>query len=744
MGTWHHTGCVLCGINCGLEIEVENNRMVKVRPDKENPRSEGYACRKGLNIAYHEHNADRLKYPLKRVDGRFERITWDEAISEIAEKLRTIVSAHGPKAYAFMGGGSLGCQFEIPFGIGLMRGLGSQFYYNALAQELTGLYWINGRVYGRQSLGNHPDFRETDMLVVLGWNGMQSHQVPQAPRHLLRISKDPNKILLVIDPRLSETAKIADIHLPVRPGTDALLLKAMIAVILQQGWEKKDYIAKHVIGFEEIQPWFMDFDARAACRTCELDYDQVRNICRLLGEEKWSIRSDLGILMNRHSTATSYLEAILMAICGRIGVSGGNLFPGAMRSGGPSSDERNPKNWRTVATGFPVIMGMYPPNVMPEEIMSNHPERIRAVICTSTNPLRSFADTAAFEEAFSRLDLLVTMELSMTETAALSHYVLPSRSGYESWDGQSFGSLYFQLKHPIIEPEGEGREISEIMLNLADKLGLVPEIPKTLYSAAKESRAVYKKVLFEYLQKEPKVARVMPYILGKTLGPVMGSVNLASLWGIIQMGAISPTFQEKAARAGFTPGENLAEEIFQKAIDHPEGLIVGREDPAEDNLNKLATEDKKLHIFIPDMAEWVKGIDAQSEAIPLKENSDFPLILMAGRHFIKNANTMMRDPAWLKEGRSCTMLMHPADAENMKLADGQKVRVTTEAGSIEIELEITDTARPGQVVIPHGFGLVYRGKAFGVNVNRITKNTHRDRLAGTPLHRYVRCRVEAA
>ena len=741
MKTLHHTGCVLCGLNCGLEVEVENNRIVKVRPDKTNPRSEGYACRKGLNIAYHEHHADRLTHPLKKVDGSFLRISWDQAIAEIAEKLQAVVAAHGPKAYAFMGGGSLGCMFEIPFSVGLMRGLGSQFYYNALAQELTGLFWVNGRLYQQQP---HPDLAETDMLVAWGWNGMESHQLPQAPRHLLRISKDPQKILLCVDPRRSETAQVANIHLALRPGTDALLLKAMIAFILAEGWEQKDYIEKHVSGFDTIRPWFEHFDVPAALRTCELDEGQVREVCRLLTTRKWSIHSDLGVLMGRHSTVNSYLEGILLTICGRIGVSGGNVFSGAMRSGGPRRrDERNSRRWRTVATGFPPIMGMYPPNVLPEEILSDHPDRVRAVICTSANPLRSYADTTAYEKAFSSLDFLVTMELSMTETAALSHYVLPSRSGYESWDGQTFGGFYFQLRRPVVEPEGEGREISAIMTDLADRLGMIPPIPDALYDAAKESRAAYKKALFDYMQKEPAAMRAMPYIWGKTLGPVMGSTNLASLWGIIQMMAASPEFQANAARAGFTAGENLAEEIFQAALDHPEGFIVGRSDPAEDNLSKLATEDKKINLFILEVADWVKGIDAASEEKALAGTPEFPLILMAGRHFIKNANTMMRDPAWLKGKRACTMLMNPADAEKLKLKEGQTVRVTTEAGSLDIEIEITDEARAGQVVIPHGFGLVYQGQTYGVNVNRLTKNTHRDPIAGTPLHRYVPCRVEA-
>ena len=153
MRTTHKTGCVLCAQNCGLEVEVENNRIVKVRGDRSNGKSEGYLCRKGMNIANHQHNADRLKYPLKRVGDRFERISWDQAIGEIATKLKSIIGQYGPRSYAYMGGGGQGCHFEGAFGMCVLRGLGSQYHYSALAQEFSGAFWVSGRTVGRQSSG---------------------------------------------------------------------------------------------------------------------------------------------------------------------------------------------------------------------------------------------------------------------------------------------------------------------------------------------------------------------------------------------------------------------------------------------------------------------------------------------------------------------------------------------------------------------------------------------------------------
>jgi anaerobic selenocysteine-containing dehydrogenase len=735
----------MCAQNCGLEVKVEDNKMVNVRPDKDNPRSQGYVCRKGLKIAHHQHHRQRLSHPLKRVGSDFEKISWDRAIAEIAEKLSSIVKAHGPKSFAYMGGGGQGCHFEAAFGVRLLQAMGSHYHYNALGQELTGHFWAWGRATGRQYLFAGPDHQNTDVLLAWGWNGMMSHQMPRARRVLTDMARNQDKVLVVIDPRLSETAKIADIHLAVRPGTDALLSRAMIAIILAEGWQSTEYIQQHVTGFETIRPWFEGFDSRAAVKVCELDYEQVRDVCHLMATRKFSMHPDLGVFMSRHSTATSCLGIILLAICGCIGVPGGNVIPGHLMPIGSHSDERQSRTWRTVATDFPAITGVFPPNVVPEEILSDHPDRLRAILCSSSNPLRSYADTTAFEKAFSRLDLLVTCELAMTETARLSHYVLPARSAYESWDGSFFAwtypEIYFQMRRPIIKPDGEQLEVSQIMVQLADKLGIVPEIPGELHAAARKGRMEFGMALMNFIQAQPQAMKAMPFILAKTLGREMGSANLAALWGLLN--TLPEHSQENAVRSGFTPGPPLGEEIFQSLLDHPEGIWIGQCETAK-NLDALRTEDGRINIEYPEIAEWIQSIDAASEASALEKDQKWPLILVAGRRTDMNANTLMRDPSWNKGRRACTLSMNPEDAQKLNLKDGRVVKITTAAGSEKVELEVTGAVRPGQVMLPHGFGLIYEGKVYGANVNRLTKNTHRDRLAGTPLHRFVPCRVAAA
>lgn len=744
MSDWRKTGCVLCAQNCGLEILVEGGRMAKVRPDRDNPRSRGYACRKGMSILNYQYPAGRLTTPLKREGEEFVPVSWDQALGEIAARLRSLVDSHGPRCLAYMGASSQGGHFEAAFGLTLLRGLGSRYLYSSTGQEFSGAWWVAGRMLGRQYNVTVPDEPETEMLVGWGWNGMESHQMPRAPQVLTEIARNPDKLLVIIDPRQSETARIANLHLPVRPGTDALLIKAMIAIILENGWENTPYLAEHVEGFDRIRSWFAGMDTRAALAVCGLEEGQVIELCRLMTTRRWCLHPDLGIYMGRHSVLNSYLLHILGAVCGIFGVRGGNLIPGMLMPLGSHADERSPNVWRTVATNMPpAAAGAYPPAVVPEEIMSGHPERLRAILVNGCNPLRSYPDTTAYEKSFAELDLLVVSDIVMSETARLAHYVLPCRNGYESWDGTffpwSYPGVYFQMRQPLVEPPGDCREAAEIFTALADKLGLVPQIPEEIRQAARGPRLLFGAKLMEWAARQPAIRAGMPFILARTLGEEWGSANKAALWGMLMTAPKS--LRENAARAGFAPGMDQGDRLFEAILAAPQGLWVGEAD-VRNPMAGLATKSGKIEVHIPELEEMARSLDTASEAAALRLPADFPLILHAGRHMRCNANTLMRNPAWNEGRMACTVAMHPDDIRELGLQDGEQVRVTTEAGSEVGELEADEAVRRGTVIIPHGFGLLYEGKVYGINVNRLTRGSNRD-MFGTPLHRFVPCRVEA-
>lgn len=743
MGEWKKTGCVLCAMNCGLEMLIEDNRIMKVRGDKDNPRSRGYVCRKGLNISSYIHNADRLQYPLKKSGSHHERISWEQAIQEITEKMKSIREKYGPKAFAYMGGGNTGGQMEAGLGLRLLSLLGSRYFYNSLAQEFSNIYWVDGRVTGKQSLVTLPDPEHAETVVAWGWNGWMSHQEPRTRELIKEIKNDPDRRLIVIDPRRSETAERSDIHLAVRPGSDTMLLKAMIRIILDKGWDDREYIAAHVNGWEEVKPLFDGFEARKAIEeVCGLDYDRTLEATRLIALTKSCIHQDLGIYMNRNSTINNYLLHILRAITGRFCMEGGQMLPAFLFPMGSNSDERNPKTWRTVKHNMFPVMGSFPPAIFPDEVLNDHPDRIRSLMVSSCNPLRSYPDTSAYEKAFAALELSVCLEINYSETARLCDYILPCRSYMEMYDTTCFSfsypELYFQLRQPVLEPlSDESRENGAIILEIIKALGFLPELPRSLYEAGQKGITAYLETMGAFLGENPQFMKLVPIIIAETLGYALGSVHQAMIVGLLFSN--SPEFKAGAAAMGYPDDFTRTETMFKDILAHPQGMILAKYQG--DNFSMLKTPDKKLALYIEELQEPLKAATLESETERLRMPAEFPMILHAGLHHETVANTGMRNPEWNRKRRWTTMLINGQDAARLRIGDGEMVKIITRASSAEIEAEISSYAAEGCVYIRHGQGLIYDGSKIGVNVNELVHSTHRDEL-GTPLHRRVPCRVE--
>jgi anaerobic selenocysteine-containing dehydrogenase len=295
------------------------------------------------------------------------------------------------------------------------------------------------------------------------------------------------------------------------------------------------------------------------------------------------------------------------------------------------------------------------------------------------------------------------------------------------------------MRRPVLQPDGEQVEEATIFVELAQRLGMIPDYPSKLRELAKD-RLGFGLALMEYIRANPKAEPWLPYILAKTLGEELGSKNLSTLWGLLAR--FPMMHKEDVARAGYKVSPLTGEEIFRKILNTPGGVKIGVVDP-ENNLSVLKTPDRKIHIHFPEMESWLKEVTPAAEESQLL-NKDYPMVLMAGNHMEMVANTIMRDPAWNEGRRPCTLRIHPKDAEELGISDRDLALVETEAGSAKIEAEVTDSSHRGQVVIPHGFGLVHGGEAHGVNVNQLAPAKHRDRLAATPLHRYIPCRVRRA
>ena len=394
MSDWKTSACILCECNCGIEVQLggkDEREIVRIRGDKAHPASRGYLCQKASGLNYYQNGKDRLTSPLRRrADGSFEAIDWDTAIREVSERLLSLRDREGGERIFYYGGGGQGNHLPGGYATATRRVLGMQYRSNALAQEKTGEFWVNGMMFGAHVKG---DFEHCEVAIFLGKNPWHSHGLPRARAWLRDFSKDPARTLIVIDPVVTETAEFADIHLQVKPGTDAWLLAAMLGMLVQQGKYRREWLAEHSTGLEPVLEAFGAIPVEAYCAIAGLNVAQVQQAVDVIsGAASVAMAEDLGVQMNRHSTLVSYLEKLLWALCGQFGHPGGQYIPASLQNiaGSGRSSRKSP------VAGAPIISGLVPCNVIAEEILSDHPDRYRAMLIESANPAHSLADSRRF------------------------------------------------------------------------------------------------------------------------------------------------------------------------------------------------------------------------------------------------------------------------------------------------------------------------------------------------------------
>ena len=762
MGEWKKTWCNLCAVTCGLEMEIENNKIVNVRPDPTSPRSNGYCCRKGRTAKYFVDHKDRVLYPRKKVGDRYERISWEQAYREIAEKANRILAEHGPRSAAIIGAGTAAVQTASATAAPLMMAMGSQYIFNPIGVEFMADWWSHGRILGDQGHFLEADDERTEVMIYWGSNAYVSHQMPNSKRICREFSENPDKMVIVIDPRLSETARMADMHIMPALGSDSLLLRALIALILEKGWENKDYIYKHTKDWALAKRWFTDFDIDEALRVCKVPRQQAEEFARILTTKKWGMHRDLGLFFGRHATLSSYLCIILTIICGMCLVPGGNVPPERVIFLG-GSDENDPATWRTPVTNrFPVTR-IFPEGVIPDEILGDNEDRIRFAITSLNNPLRSYPDSQKMEEALRSLELLVAIESCETEVAQFADYVLPSTTALESGGGfniftLNYPEVVFGCRKQIVRPMGEAKEDSMIFAELTQAMGLIPTLPQWLYRAAED--AVLTGDRMKYFMKfgmwlamgNMKYFDLAPVVMALTLGKAMGSSDRAMTWGgmllsplpknAIMTAEVDKKKYPLLSRMPILSDLCKMDAAFQLVDDHPEGAVIAHSD--EENLMKrhIKHKDGKFHLWCSEIDGYIKRITPEKEAAALELNDGCNMILSAGRHSDAGVNASMRNPATFKYRQPYALAMNPEEAKEMGIADGETVRVSTNKGSVEIPVEYTWQTAKGYCMIPHYFGLKFEGQTYGAHVNYLTDHRDLDELTGNARWRYTPCRVE--
>ncbi len=739
MTEWKKTACILCECNCGLEVELggdDGRHLVKLRGDKAHPSSRGYACEKPHRLDLYQHGADRVTTPLrKRADGTFEAIDWDTAIREVAARFVAVRDAHGGDAIFYYGGGGQGNHLCGAYGTATRRALDSRYHSSALAQEKTGEFWISDRMMGNAT---RADFEHADVALFLGKNPWHSHSIPRARVTLKELAADPARTLIVVDPRRTETAELADIHLQVKPGTDVWLLVALLGVLFEADTIDRAFLDRHAAPgeLEPVIAAIRAFSVAEACVRTGCDEALVRRAAQAIGAAKaFASFEDLGVQMNKNSTLVSYLHRILILVTGSFGRPGTAFVPVTL------VDIANGEAKRTSpVAGAKIVGGLVPCNVIAEEILTEHPKRYRAMLVEAANPAHSLADSKRMREALGALDTLVVIDVAMSETARLADYVLPASTQFEKAEATFFNfdfpENYFHLRRRLFAPTPGTLPEAEIHARLCEAMGVVGEADYApLREAAKGGLAAYAQAFMMLAMRDPRLSGQAPVLLYRTMPLTDETREGAVVFGLVVKAAMA--HGPSLARAGFGGSPlDAAVALFDAIIARESGVIFAI-DEWSDVFARVTTPDRKLHLALPDLL-------AALAALPTADAIDpaFPFALSAGERRAFTANTIIRDPSWRKKGADGALRISPGDASTLGVATGDSVKLTTRRDSVVVAIEVSDSMQRGHVSLPNGLGTAYGDAVPGIAPNELTASEDRDPFVGTPWHKFVPARVE--
>ena len=753
---WHPTACNLCYVNCGIlaKLDASGRTIEKIKGDREHPVSRGYTCNKAARINFYQNGRDRLTSPLRRrADGTYEAIDWDTAIAEVAAGFRSIEAKYGGDKMLYYGGGGQGNHLGGSYAASIGPAVGASYRSNALAQEKTGLAWMNSRTLGGTW---HGDFEHCDVGIVIGKNPWQSNGMQRARILMRDIGRDPDRTLIVLDPRRTETAERADIHLALKPGTDVWCIAAFLGRLVQTDRIASDWLAEHATGCERIIEQLSTVPVEEYAAFAGVSMAQIDAVAdALAATRRIAVAEDLGVEMSPHSTLCSYMNILIFLLTGAYGIEGGvylitGITGGYIIDGGGATEEVDGyevSGPRTPVTGARIVQGLVPCNSIPEEILTDHPDRFRAMLIESANPVHSLADTNRFREAMDALEFSVVIDVAMTETAKLADYVLPASSQYEKYEAtffpQEFPENFFHLRRPLMDPLPGTLPEAEIHARFVEQLGVFePGELDDLISAAEAGLDAFAAALLPKII-DPKIRTYMPYVLYRTLGPTLphGAADAASLWALCQQLAMRlPDLVRAAGHDGEGPA--LGNALFQAILDSPSGVIILKGEIGD--ATQWRKPDGKVNLRVGEMSDELEKLGD----FELPGRSDeYPLLLAAGERRSYTANTIIRDPAWMKSNNPVSLSIHPVDASRFGFTDASVARLVTKRGEALVQVELDDRMREGTISLPNGQGLTYPDEAgeerqTGVFLNELTDLEDRDPFVGTPWHKHVRARLE--
>jgi formate dehydrogenase len=703
----HTTFCRICEASCGLQVTVKDNRVTAIHPDHEHVATHGFSCPKGLKQAAIYDSPDRLKYPMKRIGTRWERISWEQALEEIGQKVRKLRAERGADSVGMYVGTAAGFGVLHPvFAQGYMTGLGTRSMYASATQDCSNKFAVARQVYGFPFTQPFPDLDHVRYLVIVGANPVISKwsflQVPN-PGRALQALRERGARVVVVDPRRTETAKVADEHVFIRPNTDVFFYLSFLAELERQGGVRRERALAQAEGLDEVlalaRPWTPE-RTEAVTRIPAAKLREL--VAGFRAADGAALYSSTGVNMGSNGSLGFWLQECINLLSGNLDRRGGTLvgrgiidFPAFGKKNGVLM-----RSDRSRIGDFGAVNDAYPGGILADEILTPGDRQLRALFVTGGNPLITMANAGRLKKAFGELELLVTLDLFRNETGSLAHYTLPCTSPLERPDLPFIFPLmlglqrtpHLQATRALVEPDGEQRDEATIYVQLCKASGV------NLFGSAVAQRLL-----------EAALA-VNSRLRGKGAQPSLPQEALLSL----------------LLRLSGQPGFDTLVEHFPhgKAREaHAGGDFLGE---------RVLTENRKVQLAPPALLAQARKLEADFA----REQEDLRRFKLITKRAVQTHNSWTHNlPDFVHEPTN-HLYMHPDDAARVGLANGQLADVTSETATVRVPVKLLADLMPGTVALPHGWGhqhatgLSVASRTRGVNVNLLAADGP-DRLERT-------------
>ncbi len=705
----HLSFCRLCEALCGLTVEVEAGRVTRIGPDREHPVSEGHLCVKAARMADLVHDPDRVLHPLRRIggSGEFEQVSWGEALGDIAARLGAIVDAHGSDSIASYLGNPASFATMHPaylngFLAALSGGKGGGKKFNSLHADTAAKNLAAELTYGNPYRYTFPDLEHCDFLLIIGGNPAVSHMsLISEPRVLQRLDAIAEREgVVVIDPRLTETGRRYE-HLPVRPDSDVWLIAMLLRTVFDEDLFDPAALEERTAGWRELRAALQAIPFDTASAQCGVPVEAARALARRFARARTAAcYTRLGTGRGTFSTLTNLLIEALNIVTGRLGESGGWV----MGQGAVDIFRANPNPYgskRSRVGDLPLLLGISPGGSLAEEITTPGEGQVRALFVDSGNPVLSYPRGDRLESALDQLELMVSLDIYVTETTRWSDYILPATTFLEREDmnelwGANAPRPWIQYSDAVLRPQGESRNEFDVYAEILQRMGL----------------------------RSPLAA------LGSDASPDPGPIEAA----------------DRLLRSGKWGDQSVADGLsvarLQREFPHGYRFLHNVDAAATHGL--IGYEDKRPRLW----GEVHTGEFERLMASPAQATPDFPLKLF-GRRRLQSLNSWMHNSQRLTRNYQPTLQLHPEDASRHGIASGDTVRLASADNEVMVEAQVTEEVIPGSVSYPHGWG--HRGgwqranSLAGANVNLLASDRAEDweQVSGICLMDGIPVRIEA-